>query len=103
MSEGSRWTAGQRVSATSSPKVPPMARNTTAATALALISRCAARSTCRPVAGQVRNLAASAPRAAFAGVTTVAMSASLTGFDDVDAAGHHVVAEAAILVADDTE
>ena len=54
--ERKRCTAGHLVSATSRPITPPMARNTTAATALTMISRCAAMSTLSPVNRQVRKL-----------------------------------------------
>src|SRR5215510_9825283 len=89
---------------------PPIARNTTAATALALISVCAAISTFSPVYGQVREAAAGlkAPMTVSAVMGSSPLGRAWAGlgllaFGDEDLSGHHVVADPAELVADDAE
>src|SRR5262245_9513307 len=89
---------------------PPIARNTTAATALALISVCAAISTLSPVYGQVREAAAGVktPMTVSAVMGSSPLGHARVGlgllpFADVDFSGHHVVPDPAELVADDAE
>src|SRR5215510_3606048 len=57
MAGPSRWTAGQRVSTTSTAAIPPKRIASTPATAWTLIIRSAASWTRRPVWAQVRNVA----------------------------------------------
>src|SRR5690348_71676 len=88
---------------------PPIARKMTAATALALISVCAAVSTFSPVYWQVRNSASrpTAPTTVSAVMLLPLLRKALLGLGllvrDVDLAGHGVVADAAEFVADDAE
>src|SRR6266545_7761782 len=94
------------------PMTPPSRRNTTAATALALIRFCAAMSTLRPVNLQMRYSASAAVPTTPATVSAVMISPPLGEararlgsllFRDVDLAGHLVMADPAELVADDSE
>src|SRR6188474_304693 len=93
--------------------MPPTMRNTTAATALALISVCAATSTFRPVYWHVRYSASAllvaAPMMVSAVMTLPPLGEAcgdalgLFWVRDVDLAGHRVMTDAAELVADDAE
>src|SRR5450830_1399790 len=87
-----------------------MSRKTTAATAFALINDCAATSTLRPVNWQVRNSAdlPTAPTMVSAVMTLPPCGEALIDLGsflvrDVDLAGHRVMTDAAILVADNPE
>src|SRR5512143_2059565 len=88
---------------------PPMSRKTTAATALALIRDCAATSTLRPVYWQVRNSAdlPTAPAIVSAVMTLSPHGESLITLGSfrlrhINFAGHRVMTDAAILVAQDS-
>src|SRR5512133_1291895 len=91
--------AGQRVSTTPMASRPPTSSMTTAMTALAIISRSAWASNCRPERGQVRYLVA------CRGVvgTGIVADMSVPPLFDVDAADHRVMVDSAVFVADDRE
>jgi hypothetical protein len=78
--------------------MPPINRETVATTALALISPSAWRCTRRDVVGQTRN-----PPCVQGQILGFSGRARCRRIDDLDAADHHVVADATELVADDPE
>src|SRR3990167_3933798 len=87
MSACSRWTVGQRVKIINKPITPPPSRNTIPATAFSFIRVSAGLWNSRPVSGQGRNSA------------VFAMGRCSLLY--VDSAGHRVVPDAAVFVADD--
>src|SRR5512134_2283149 len=88
MSGGSRCTACQRVSTTPIASRPPMSSDTTAATACQRISFSAGSWNTSPLAGQVLNMR----------LTAIRVSPL---FHYIQAAGHRVMVDAAVFVADD--